>query len=616
MSFKVIEHRAHKTLAGGKVRLADVSTFWREWQGVFSEAPFQLAGVARLIIDISETGQGALISFVFQNELGKFSAPRTLAEDWDHFVEDDILIPIRVREVNQAFAILKENDIALGEPTTLPRLFSLMKACRDNGIPLQAPNDFANLSKFEPKAGLLQGFLADPYPYQAIGINWLTDYYDEGLGMLLCDEMGLGKTIQAIGLVAHALNSGAKRVLIVTPAANTPNWQAEFGKFLPSAELIFHGGPTRAATSSQLDCALVLTSYETLVRDSGIFQELAYDLVIADEAQALKNFKSKRREKVDQLNARTKLLMTGTPLENDVLNLMSLVDVVAPGLFGDLESFENLAHDDPELARDIGRQASPLILRRRVREVAKDLPALIEIPTPLEPSVSWAKVYNAALLSQSPLLAKYTALTQICCSPLLVEPGFVDGDADVKLARLSQILDEISAVGDEKALIFTTYIESINILERFLRRNFDATMIRRIDGSIPPVERQRIINEFNAKVGFAVLIINPTAGGVGLNITGANHVIHFNRQWNPALEAQATARAYRRGQEKPVRVHNFYYQGTIEELIQNRLAQKIHLAEVALRDAEGISREIGADLKVGSDLSQIESLKPLNEQNG
>ena len=614
MEYTVVDDRAHKADERGQMELATVASCWTEWQGVFSQAPFQLAGVARLLVEITETRQGAVVDFRFRNEIGNFAAPPKLTKDWDHFVSDGVLVPLRASELGIAFSILRENGIALKEPTTLPRLFALMKACRDGGIPLEAPNDFANLSKFEPKAGLLDGFLATPYPYQATGIDWLTDYYDEQLGMMLCDEMGLGKTIQAIGLIAHAVNDGAERILIVTPAANTPNWQAEMMRFLPSAEVKFHGGPLRAANSAQLaEIPIVITSYDTLVRDSGIFQELEYDLVIADEAQALKNVAAKRREKVRQLRSRTKLLMTGTPVENDIINLISLIDIVAPGLFGSLEVFENLAYDDPELARDIGKQASPLILRRRVKEVAQDLPELIEIPTPLVPTTSWIRAYNETLLRDGPLLAKYTSLTQICCSPALIEPNYLDGDGDVKFARLTSILDEIRSVGDEKALIFTTYIASINMIERFLARNFDSAVIRRIDGRIPPVERQKIIEEFNSSEGFAVLIVNPTAGGVGLNITGANHVIHFNRQWNPALEAQATARAYRRGQERPVRVHKFYYQGTIEELIQNRLLQKEQLAEIALESAEGISREIGSADETQSDMSAIAGLKPLFE---
>lgn len=614
----------HYTVEGNRVRrvvdeaayeIATVAADWSAWTGVFAEVPFDLTGVARLFIEITEQSDGATISLSFMNEAGLFESPTELARDWDHFVVDGTLVPIRNWELQTAFDVLDEVGVRLNSPVPLAGLFRLMVKAREAGLPLRAPDNFESLSKFEPKAGQLEGFAAKPYPYQSTGIDWLTDYYDNELGMMLCDEMGLGKTVQALGLIAHALNTGAKSVLIVVPASLVPNWGREASLFLPDLSFTEHLGPLRDATSEQLEKReCIITSYETLVNDEDLLTRHHFDLIIADEAQAVKNFRSKRHRALAALSGRTKLLMTGTPLENRLVELVALVEIVSPGLLGSPEQFETLISDDPELARDLGSQASPLILRRRVREVAKDLPELIEIPTPIRPSRSWAVSYNQKLAEESSLLAKYTSLTQICCNPALVYPSYVDPDADSKLTRLWEILNEVEATGDEKVLIFSTYLESMSLIERFLSRHFRTETIVRIDGSVAPRERQRLVEDFNASSGFGIMIVNPTAGGVGLNITGANHVIHFNRQWNPALEAQATARAYRRGQSKPVRVHKFFYEGTIEQEIHSRLAEKSALAETALSEAESTSRMVVDEPSESYQAELIKSLKPLQER--
>lgn len=613
LSYAVAGGRAVRILAGDKMEPASVDQDWPAWEGVFADIPFDLGGVARLFFEISETSAGASVSLSFQNESGRYQGPPELGVGWDHFVFESTLIPIRRWELESAFEVMRECGVQIGLPISLASLFRLMVRAREAGIPIYAPHEFEALSKFEPKAGHLEGFLATPYPYQSIGIDWLTDYYDNSLGMMLCDEMGLGKTVQAIGLIAHALNVGAQNILIVAPASVVPNWKRELAKFLPDTDWVEHLGPSRAATLQQiLEQKCMITSYETLVRDAELFGAGNFDLVVADEAQAVKNFTSKRHFALSKLTSRSKLLMTGTPLENRLVELVSLVEIVAPGLLGAPEKFQTLIDDDPELARDIGSQASPLILRRRVLEVAKDLPELIEIPTPIRPTRAWAQSYNRELLAPSSLLAKYTKLTQICCNPSLVDYGFVDPEPDAKLARLWDILDEVRDLGDEKVIIFSTYLESISLLERFLGRHFDAEVIRRLDGSVGPQDRQLVVEDFNKADGFAVMVINPTAGGVGLNITGANHVIHFNRQWNPALEAQATARAYRRGQTKPVRVHKFFYEGTIEEEIHTRLISKLRLADAALAGAEELSRT-SAEPVTENQRELIDSLKPIQE---
>ena len=613
-TYMVLDSRAFQRLPDETIRPASVEENWSNWSGVFSDTPFDLSGVARLFLDIVDGPNGAVITLSFQNEAGLFAAPNELAVDWDHFVVGKTLIPIRNWELKLALEVLQRVGVEPGFPAPLASIFKLMVEAREAGIPLRAPDEFESLSKFEPKAGQLEGFSATPYPYQSTGIDWLTDYYDNRLGMMLCDEMGLGKTIQALGLVMHALNNNASAILVVVPASLIPNWVQEVSKFLPGVVLTEHLGPSRDATPEQLDKRrFVITSYETLVNDFELFSSRNFDLIVADEAQAVKNHRSKRHSALGRLRARSKLLMTGTPLENRLIELVSLVELVSPGLLGSPEQFESLISDDPELARDFGKQASPLILRRRVAEVAKDLPELIEIPSPIRPSRAWITSYNQKLSEETSLLAKYTSLTQICCNPALVDPSYVDPDADAKLTRLWEILKEIEDSGEDKVLIFSTYLNSMTLIQRFLSRHFRTEAILRIDGSVEPRERQRLVDEFNSTPGFGVMVVNPSAGGVGLNITGANHVIHFNRQWNPALEAQATARAYRRGQSKPVRVHKFYYEGTIEQAIHERLIEKRKLADSALLDAELTSMQSADKTQEPEQAALINSLRPLPE---
>ena len=613
-TYTVVDNRAFQRLPDETVKPASVEENWSNWSGVFADTPFDLSGVARLFLDIVDGPSGAVVSLSFQNEAGLFPAPNELSADWDHFVAGKTLIPIRNWELELALDVLERVGVEPGFPAPLASIFRLLVEAREAGLPLRAPDEFESLSKFEPKAGQLEGFCATPYPYQSTGIDWLTDYYDNKLGMMLCDEMGLGKTVQALGLIMHALNNNASAILVVVPASLIPNWGREVSNFIPGVDFTEHIGPFRDATPKQLESRrCIITSYETLVNDIELFSSRNFDLIVADEAQALKNHRSKRHSAMGTLRARSKLLMTGTPLENRLIELVSLVEIVSPGLLGSPEKFESLISDDPELARDLGKQASPLILRRRVAEVAKDLPELIEIPSPIRPSRAWVSSYNKKLSEDSSLLAKYTSLTQICCNPALVNPSYVDPDADTKLTRLWEILKEIEDSGEDKVLIFSTYLDSMTLIERFLARHFRTEAIVRIDGSVPPRERQRLVEEFNSTSGFGVMVVNPTAGGVGLNITGANHVIHFNRQWNPALEAQATARAYRRGQTKPVRVHKFYYEGTIEQAIHERLMEKKELADTALLDAELTSRQSADNPPERDQADLMNSLKPLQE---
>lgn len=576
-----------------------VSEHWQSWQSDHGlPSGLETLGVGRAIVTFAETNVGATVNLHFLTEVGMHFPPSEFDDGWDHFIDNDFLVPVRPGEVEAIFYVLGQNSAKLGKAITLSTLFRLLVEFRQVGISIDVPASFERLTKFEPKAANLDLFQGSAYQYQSVGIDWLTDYFDNGLGALLCDEMGLGKTFQAIGLIAHALMGSDTPVLIVAPATLVENWKNELAMFLPSVAIHEHLGSLRAAYVNDLkNHRVILTTYDTLIRDASLFQELEISLILCDEAQALKSRHSQRHQAIRSLSCRSKVLITGTPVENRLTDLVALVDIVHPGLLGDPELFEELLVDTPNEAREIGQLASPLILRRRVSEVAQDLPALIEIETPLVPSQELAEHYdafwrrNSSSVPKSSFLATLTALTQICCHPKLVIEGAQDSGS-TKFDKLYTILSELNDIDEDKVIIFSTYLDSIDLIVGFVSRHFGPARVASIDGRLPPNRRQGIVDSFNNEPGFKVLVINPKAGGTGLNITGANHVVHFNRQWNPAVEAQATARAYRRKQEKPVFVHKFYYLGTVEEVIHERLAMKSELADAALEDAEaGIDPE-------------------------
>lgn len=570
-----------------------VSRFWDTWvsHGI-ENLPLELAGLATMRVGFLENGQEISLNVSFDTEIGTFKAPQELNGNWDHFVDPtNVLVPLRTNEIQVFFEILLDLDIDRNAAISIAKVFRLIVELRNAGIDCDLPEDFGQLTKLDPAEAKIGALVGTPYLYQSTGINWLTDYYDNGLGALLCDEMGLGKTFQAIGLTSHVLESNqSEKVLIVAPASLVANWTKELKQFLPSANFDVHVGPLRAAQPSDFASRIILTTYETLIRDRFLISELKLALVVADEAQALKNYRSQRHIAVKNLKCKSKVLVTGTPVENKLTDLSALVNIVHPGLLGNPEDFADMIEDTPAEARELGRLASPMILRRRVAEVAKDLPELVLVDTPISPSSDFSRVYESLRVGclgkpAGAFLGLITKLSQACCSPQLIEPGYRD-PFDTKVARVMEILSEIQEIGDDKVLIFTTYKDSIEMVMGLVTRAFGNDSVAYIDGRVSPSERQEIVDSFNAAKGFKALIINPKAGGTGLNITGANHVIHFNRQWNPAVEAQANARSYRRKQEKTVFVHRFYYLGTVEEVMHERLRNKLDLAEAALEYSE------------------------------
>ena len=454
-------------------------------------------------------------------------------------------------------------------------------AMRDSGIDVSV----TTLDNFEPSLDEIDTSWDESFSqgtklfaYQESGVKWLHARHSAGMGALLADEMGLGKTLQAIAWVAADIRDGGQ-VLIVTPASLTENWRRELMKFAGLSPFAYIG-KALATTPAALACEpLVLTTYDTVRQHQLILEQFKWTSLIVDEAQYIKNRNSGRSMAIKALPRDRALAITGTPVENRLSEVVSILELVAPKVF---EPFIRLNDQQLEAAWDINVRPfmSSLMLRREVNEVRKDLPPKVMISTPLVPSIYYQKE-QATLLRQAEKASYSDRLA------LITRLRRLSGSEPVEGSGKGEFLDGVvsnlkSSKG--KALIFASYTDSIEALQAYAAsREIDCW---KITGSTPPSARQEIVDLFSRHLGEALLVLNLKAGGVGLNITAANVVIHWESDWNPAVTDQATARAYRTGQEQTVFVYELFYAGSIEEYIVERQVEKRRLAEDAVQPME------------------------------
>lgn len=461
----------------------------------------------------------------------------------------------------------------------------------------------------------IKGLVADLFPYQARGVQWMWETVSRTGGLILADEMGLGKTLQIIALLLKDPPPHSAPALIICPTSLIANWVREFGKFAPSISLMVHRGAYRAGIYRDLQVAsVVITTYETMVNDISIFSSFEWSWVICDEAQAIKNPNSNRRQAVATIPRRRSIPMTGTPVENTLLDLWSLTDFAIPGMLGNQADFEAEFPDTVEAAQALGQLTDPIILKRRVKDVAADLPDRIDVDLPLELDARLARYYDQVrevTMQKYPVAGALVATLQlqlVCAHPWLRMPEADSVDADdaqivvqdelplltPKLERTVELLREAFSNG-RKVIIFALF-NRLGDLIKTACRDFPETYWGAINGSTPQEDRQAIVDEFSSHVGPACLVLNPKAAGTGLNITAATVVIHFTPVWNPATEAQASARAHRRGQTLPVTIYRLFYQDTVEEVMLERSAWKRDLANetvpVSSRNADDLKRAL------------------------
>lgn len=436
------------------------------------------------------------------------------------------------------------------------------------------------------------GLNATLYPYQLGGAKWLDFMVRQKCGSILGDEMGLGKTLQIIAIMG--MLKERKRdahFLVVCPVSLLENWRRELIRFYPSLSVNIHYGSKRTGDYRELIMYDVnIMSYSCTITDAGLLTMTHWDLLVVDEAQNIKNPKARRTKAVKQINCDVPIAVTGTPFENHMTDVWSIVDFVMPGFLGKLYQFELDYPDDVNSAVALEKLITPLMLRRRVKDVAKDLPERIDIPQSIIMSDEEACLYEDSRVSNDPheelksmQLAKIQKLRTFCTHPCVYDANYMDEDPtsiSTKYKRLCEILEEIFE-SKEKVVIFTSFKRMIDVMTNDIQKRF-GVYTNFIDGSVEARERQEVVDKFSSYEGPGALILNPKAAGAGLNITCANHAIHYNLEWNPAIEDQASARIYRRGQEKTVFIHRLFYVDTIEEIINEKIQSKRLLSDNAI----------------------------------
>lgn len=436
-------------------------------------------------------------------------------------------------------------------------------------------------------------------PYQETGYTWLTYMEKLGFGACLADDMGLGKTVQMLAYLERLRKQEKEaRVLLIVPASLLGNWQKEAEKFTPDMEIqILHGktAPILAQMLESHTAFLNITTYGMAVRMKEL-QQKEWTCLILDEAQAIKNPLNKQTKAIKKMQSRMRIAMTGTPIENDLTNLWSLFDFLNKGLMGSSREFHDFTkhlEKHPEGYGKLKSMVSPFILRRLKtdRSIITDLPDKIETIDYVNLSKKQIVLYRKQIRDlekklqeaegmerRGLVLAVIMKLKQICNHPdqLLGGQAFVPEESG-KFQMLREICETIYEKR-ERVLVFTQFKEIAGFLEEYLETIFKCRG-RVLHGGTPIAKRAQMVEEFNSENYVPFMVLSVKAGGTGLNLTSANHVIHFDRWWNPAVENQATDRAYRIGQDKNVMVHKLVCQGTIEERIDAMINAKKELAE-------------------------------------
>lgn len=456
-------------------------------------------------------------------------------------------------------------------------------------------------------------------PYQETGYTWL-DYMGQlGLGACLADDMGLGKTVQVLAYLERVRQKNPDaRILLVVPASLLGNWEKEAQRFAPEMPLhLLHGRPA-AQLSRELaenDAFLTVTTYGMATRLEAL-QDRKWDVLILDEAQAIKNPKTKQARQLKALKADFRLALTGTPVENDLVNLWSLFDFLNRGLLGSMTEFQKYSKqlgDRPEDYAKLKNLIAPFMLRRMKtdKSIIADLPEKMEeidyVNVSRRQAVLYAKVVaqiteeieqadaeGSGFKRSGVVLRSLTKLKQICNHPAqyLGQP-ITNWKDSGKFETLGEICRTI-AQNRERVLVFTQFREIIPALDDFLAEIFGVRGFT-LHGGTPAGKRTEIVEAFQGERYYPYVVLSVKAGGTGLNLTAANHVVHFDRWWNPAVENQATDRAFRIGQEKNVMVHKLVAKGTIEEKIDAMIESKKELAENVVGTGENWITDLPTD---------------------
>ncbi|WP_328464402.1 DEAD/DEAH box helicase [Actinoplanes sp. NBC_00393] len=460
------------------------------------------------------------------------------------------------------------------------------------------------------------GFQGQLRPYQERGLSWLHFLGRLGLGGILADDMGLGKTAQTLSLL---LTEQTGKTLLVCPMSLVSNWQKEAARFAPELRVYVHHGGTRQR-GEEFDAAvagadLVLTTYGTALRDLETLRSVTWGRLVCDEAQAIKNSGTRQSQAVRAIPARTRLALTGTPVENHLAELWSIMDFCNPGLLGPAKRFRRRFQEPIEVRQDadataaLKRATGPFVLRRLKtdKSIISDLPEKNEMKVWCSLTPEQATLYQAVvedmmseiensegIQRRGNVLAAMMKLKQACNHPahLLKDGSRLPGRSG-KLARLEELAEEIIEDGD-KALIFTQYAEWGSLLQPYLAAHLDRPVLW-LHGGLSKARRDELVERFQNDNEPMLFLLSLKAAGTGLNLTAANHVVHFDRWWNPAVEDQATDRAFRIGQSRNVQVRKFICTGTLEEKIDQMIERKKALASSVVGTGEQWITDLSTD---------------------
>ncbi|HJL18063.1 MAG TPA: SNF2-related protein, partial [Sandaracinaceae bacterium LLY-WYZ-13_1] len=537
---------------------------------------------------------------------------RMCLEHGRHLVrlEDGSYAPVREEDVGEILERMAEIYAGVGRQDKLPlsqagRVQDLLRLVGDAKVSPQAKELFTKLGDVSqiPAVAKPRNLKVKKFrDYQKRGFSWLVFLHGVGTGGILADDMGLGKTLQAIALLLWARNKHKRKLnLVIAPTSVVSNWQREIEKFAPALSTVVWQGPDRHDQRDALgDADVMITSYALLRRDEELLQSLDLRYVILDEAQHIKNPLSATARAAKKLASERRLALTGTPIENRLSEIWSIFDFVSPGLLGTLKAFEErysrpIDRGDEESAEKLRTIIHPLVMRRTKEEVAPELPEKIEQEIVVPMADEQSKLYKQMLKqvrdsvmsavekdgvskAQIQILAALTRMRQVACDPRLTNlSGEWSLETSGKLQALQEIVEEAVA-GGHRLLVFSQFVQMLGLIRELLDES--GVVYEYLDGSTK--DRQDRVDRFNSDESIQAFLISLKAGGTGLNLTGADTVVHFDPWWNPAVEDQATDRAHRIGQTKVVSVYKLIARESVEEKILELSAKKRQLVSNVL----------------------------------
>lgn len=458
-----------------------------------------------------------------------------------------------------------------------------------------------------------ENFNGDLRDYQKAGYDWLNFLGEFSFGGILADDMGLGKTIQALTLLMYEINNAPKKCnLIVAPTSVVFNWTREIERFTPDIKFLVHYGTRRSKDIRKIKrYPLILTTYGHLRRDIVFLKDIGFNYVILDESQNIKNPHSETSKAVRLLTAKNRLALTGTPVENNTMDLWSQFAFINPGLLGDQNFFKETfmrpieREQNVQVASTLKRLIFPFVLRRTKEDVAKELPPKVEsiVYSPMSEEQEkiydkWRKSYRDHIISEIEsqglnkskfkVLEGLTKLRQVACHPGLIDTAYMD--ASGKFDALTEMVEEIISE-DHKVLIFSQFVQMLQIIRK--QFNLQNIPYAYLDGSTKDRESQ--VNDFQQNPDTKIFLISLKAGGTGLNLTAADYVIHYDPWWNPAVEMQATDRAYRIGQTRKVFAYKLISKDSVEEKIVKLQNQKRELVDSLISTEESFFKTLNKD---------------------